>query len=360
MERPMQRKAEPGLLVAGWNRLRQSHKALWWVYAVNLVLSLFSAVGFGLRISRVLDHSTASARLVTGMNLGYLIELATHRDVQPAIAFNSTLAASALFFLFTLFALGGILQSYARERHLVPGEFFQAAGSFFWRFVRLLIWTVVFLISVGIIYALFVALITRAFASSSHPTMEFWLRLIVCAVIWIILAIIRLCFDLAQVRTVIEDRRGMTRVLAECIRLTRRHLRQLFPVYFAISLVGWIGTALAFWCWLKLAPPENTLLMFVLGQFVVLLWITTRLWQRAAEVTWFQRYRQSQLALALPAPIEAPKAFNEQSTSPDESSLAPTALYEASLLQATAPSPEVSSVPKETSPIPDPNQAPSL
>jgi len=295
----MHLKPESGLLVAGWSRLRQSHKVLWWVYVVNLVLALFSAIGLSLRLSRVLDHSAAAARLVNGMDLGYLIELAAHPDVQPAIAFNSSLAAAALFFLFMLFALGGILQSYARGRHLVPGEFFQAAGSFFWRFVRLLLWTFVFLIPGGILLALFGAVIGRATANSSHASLEFWLRLAAYAVVWILLTIVRLCFDIAQVKTVGEDRRDMTRVLGASIRLTLRNLGTLFPIYFGLSLLGWAGTALVFWCWLKAVPADNTLAMFLLGQFIALLWITTRLWQRACEVVWFQRYQSLQLPLAL-------------------------------------------------------------
>jgi hypothetical protein len=325
-------RTQPGLLAAGWNLLRQSHKVLWWVYVVNLVLGLLSITGLSLRLSRVLNHSLAADQLVHGMDLGHLVELLANPGVQPLTAVNCSLAYSALFLLFMLFALGGILESYVRGRHLVPGEFFQAAGAFFWRFVRLLLWTLLFLIPPAIVFYFGNVLASRLGDRSAVASLAFWLRLIVCAIVWLILAVIRICFDVAQVKAVIEDRRAMTRVLGEALALARRHLGTLFWMYFRITLIGWVGAALAVWCWLALVPPPMTVLTFLLGQCIALLWIATRLWQRACEVAWYQRTQPPALLLAA--------AGSDESVSPDEG---PSSSDAPGSAETAAPSLEASS-----------------
>ncbi len=48
-----------------------------------------------------------------------------------------------LFLLFMLFVSGGILEVYRQDRRLNTGDFFAASGAFFWRFVRLMLLSLV-------------------------------------------------------------------------------------------------------------------------------------------------------------------------------------------------------------------------
>ncbi len=307
-------KTKPGLLAAGWTRVRQSHKVLWWVYVVNLVLGLFSAFALALRLSGLLNHSLAASRLTKGMDMGVLVELLSLPEALSTGALHGSLVASVLFFLFMLFALGGILQSFARQRHLVPGEFFQAAGAFFWRLVRLLLWTLVSFIPVGILYALLSGIASRIAANSAHAALEFYLRFAVYLVVWLVMIVVRLCFDVAQVKLIVEDRHRVTRTLRAAIGLTRAHLGTLFWMYFRINLIGWVGSVIIFWCWLKGVAPEMTLFSFILGQLLALLWIVVRLWQRASEVVWFQRIQLAAVPvdMAAPEPLAVPEPLLQE------------------------------------------------
>ena len=96
---------------------------------------------------------------------------------------------------------------------------------------------------------------------------------------------------MAQVLAVAEDDRVMGRALMHALRLTLANFTTLFWIYLRISLIAWAFLAAAFWAWIKLVQPEWIGVSFLMGQVVLLVWLGTRLWQRAGEIVWYQRQR---------------------------------------------------------------------
>ena len=139
---------------------------------------------------------------------------------------------------------------------------------------------------------------------SPHEQLGFWLRLLGCGGVLVLAMAIRLWFDMAQVRTVIEDERRVSRALRDAFRLTFAHFLQLFWMYLRTILFACFGTALAVGCWTRFARAENIGVTFLIGQFVAWLWIVTRLWQRASEVVWYQRQHPVSLSPAIPEQTE--------------------------------------------------------
>jgi len=241
----MNSKSELGPLTAAWRLVWQTQRVLWWIYAVNLVLGFLSATAFALKLRSVLDHSLGAQRLYQSFDLAYLAELAANPDVQLASRPASALGFAAIFFIFMLFATGGILDTYVRNRALVPGEFFQACGAFFWRFVRLLLWFTLFLAPLGLL----VRGIPRwSRHLSDHFALEqlgFAGQIVGFGFVLLILFLLRLWFDMAQVRAVIEDERRMACNLGRAFWLTFVNFAELIWMYLRPSLLAWAGTALA-------------------------------------------------------------------------------------------------------------------
>ncbi|HEY1272066.1 MAG TPA: hypothetical protein VGF08_08780, partial [Terriglobales bacterium] len=111
--------------------------------------------------------------------------------------------------------------------------------------------------------------------------------------------------DLAQVRAVIEDERTMWKNCRQALGLLRMNFGSLFWLYFRISLVSWLVGAAGLWLWSHM-PGQLSGLSFAILEVVLFWWVLVRLWQRAAEVTWYQRQVVSQLAVAQPGGISAP------------------------------------------------------
>ncbi len=266
-----------------WRRQR----VLWWTYAVNLLQGVGGTVPTAIGVGAILNHSLASEKLVHGFDLATFAELAMSpsqpHDVTPAVLF------ALVFFIFMLFREGGLLTAYRAERQLTTAEFFEACGRFFWRFVRLLILFAIALIPIGILNLILSGLSDRLSNDSPHPMRGFEVQVVRILVELILLMAVRLVFDMAQVRVVVEDEHAVRWALWRGCKLAARRFPSLFGIYFVISLLAFSGLAAVAWVWARWLRPESIGLTFLLTQGFLLFWLGTRFWQRASEVVWYLR-----------------------------------------------------------------------
>ena len=118
---------------------------------------------------------------------------------------------------------------------------------------------------------------------------EFYILLAGGAVVVLLILFVRLWFDIAQVRAVVQNEPRMWPNLWKALGITWRQARTLFRVYLCISGVAWVTLAVGLFIWAKL-PPTVTPLTFLLLQFIIFIQLATRLWQRASAVTWSKRH----------------------------------------------------------------------
>jgi len=280
--------ADKSPLVAGLGLVWRRQSVLWWIFVVNFVLAAMGAATFTRQVSPALDHSLQSQALVYGFNPFLLSNLLLE---QHGVAAAGTASACLVlvFFIFMLFVEGGLLEVYRLDRGLTKGEFFDASGWFFWRFVRLLIMLLIALIPVGIVYGL----ITRAShlvdERSPSPVLGIWVLSFGLLVVLFLGQAVRLWFDMAQIRAVAEDERAMRRALGRAFKITFGNFGSLYWIYLRISIVAWLVMAVLLWIWTRLVRPEWIGVSFLLTQLMLLGWLGTRLWQRASETLWYQR-----------------------------------------------------------------------
>jgi len=261
--------------------------ALWWAYVVNLMLGLMGTLSTAIGVGAILNHSFASEKLVHGFDVPTLAELA----MNPAQPFH---AASAMlfvlvFFIFMLFIEGGVLAAYRADRKLPTAEFFDACGRFFWRFFRLLILFAIALIPILILNRIVTRWSDRLATDSPQPLRGFEVQVAGTLVVLVLLMVMRLAFDIAQVRIVVEDERAVRRALWGGWKLTWRRFPSLFGIYSAISVIAWSGLAAACAVWAWWVRSEWTAVTFLLTQAFLLFWLGTRYWQRASEIVWYLR-----------------------------------------------------------------------
>jgi hypothetical protein len=134
-------------------------------------------------------------------------------------------------------------------------------------------------------------------SNSPYERLGFWIEVAGYGLIAIALMIVRLWFDMTQVLVVAENRPKMANALVHAFRLTFSNLPALFWLYFRLSLIAWAGTVFAVYAWIKLVPPSQVGIAFLLGQFIAFLWLATRLWQRASEVAWYEQNRPQPVLL---------------------------------------------------------------
>src|SRR5664279_2740634 len=312
---------EKGLVSAGFSLLWRRQGILWWVFVVNVVCGALGTAPAAVQLARALHRSLAGQPLAKGFDLGMLLELVER--ISLTFGSRTSLMRSTtgsylfafLFLLFMLFVSGGILETYRQDSKLTAGDFFAASGAFFWRFVRLMLLSIIPFVVAGAIYQgldkLSEYLGDKAIAGQVG-IFSGWAGLVV----FLLLALaVRLWFDLAQVRAVAQNERGMWRNLWESYGVTRRNLGTLFWMYFRISLVAVIALLIAFLIWAKL-PPTAIPATFILLEFIILSQLAARLWQLASATAWYKRYAEVVPAEAVAYTAPQPEGVIEVAETP--------------------------------------------
>jgi len=277
------------LVAAGAALVWRRQRVLWWIYVVNLALGFLGTVGARIQLQQLLKYSLAGESLTKGFDLGMFFELVNVPAAKLMRSIGSSFLFALLFPLFMLFVTGGILSVYREDRRFTTSEFFASSGAFFWRFVRLMLFL---LIPFGILAGVFSGvrrLAERIGDRTIAAQTEFYILLAGGVVVILLVLFVRLWFDIAQVHAVLQDERRMWPNLWKALGITWRQARTLFRVYLCISGVAWVTLAVGLFIWAKL-PPTVTPITFLLLQFIVLMQLATRLWQRASVVTWYKHH----------------------------------------------------------------------
>ena len=296
---------QPGLLTEGFRRTWNYQRVVWFMFAISLVFGHFSAGPITHKLDGVTDHSLQSQRLTGIFDFGTFSGLSSSPEVKLFEVAGVSFGFAMLFSVIVLFLTGGILEAYRSGRKLTTREFFEACGSYFWRWVRLLIMMLIVMIPVLMLLKPLTDKPSAMLANATQEKTGFWLLLLAIGAVGLILMCIRLWFDMAQVRAVVEEETGMFRNAGRAFRLTFGNFASLFWMYFRISLVGWLVVALGLYVWAKM-PPARSQLTFLILELVILCGFGTRLWLRASEMIWYQRRYLAPLTVPVPAAPPSP------------------------------------------------------
>ena len=306
-----------GVFVAGAALVWRRQRILWWVFVVNLVLGLLGASGARAQLDRVFQHSLAGHGFRNGFDMGLFLDLITDPQVALMRSAGSSVVFAALFLLFMLFVGGGILQAYRDDRRLTMEEFFGASGAFFWRFVRLLLASLIPLVILGILLSGIAKVSGRIGDQAVSDMTGFYAEVVGLLIVALFGLFIRLWFDIAQVRAVVQNERGMWRNAWKTFGITLRNLGGLYPAYFAIGVVALLVIVAGLAVWAHL-PAAATPVTFLVLELIMLAQLASRLWQRACAMTWYKRHAELVPAVAVAYTTPHPAEILETAPLPAE------------------------------------------
>jgi hypothetical protein len=312
------------LLGSGAGMVARNKRYIIWFYLLNLFLGLFGTVSFVTQARTVLDHSLHADRLLHGFDLAVFGEMFARPEFGPSASSGlSALLFSVAFFLATALFLPGVLQGYASphglarqgafssgvfnrytsQARLPRDEFFRACGRNLWRFFRLLI---VFAIVAGIVSGLLFAAraaLVRKTTESTIEVLPFSVSVASLFVIFLVMTVIRIWFDLAQTDVVLSDQGAVRKSIAAGFRHTWRSLFRLWMSYFVISVGAGLVLLAGIWVWLRFVPTESVFKAFLAAQATLLLLLIPRFWQRAVAVAYYEENMVPVVALEPIEPI---------------------------------------------------------
>jgi hypothetical protein len=298
-----------GLLSSGWSMVGRNKRYIVWFFLLNLLLGLFGTVGFFTQAGTILDHSLKAKRLVDGFDVGVYGEMVARPEFGPIIATRlPAIVFAVLFLLSTALFLPGVLQGYASTYRLPREDFFRACGRNLWRFIRLLIVAgFIFLIATGALFGLQGALVTKA-GESTNEMLSFYVSMASLAVIFLVMSVLRIWFDLAQADVVLSDQRAVRKSIGKAFRHTWRGLGRLLTSYVVATIVAAIVLLAGLWVWMTLVRPASVAGAFLVSQLTLLLLLVPRFWQRGVAVTYYQRHMVEPIAVHVftPVPVVEP------------------------------------------------------
>ena len=277
-----------GLLSSGWSMVGRNKRYIAWFYLLNLLLGLFGTVAFFKQAGTILDHSLLADRLVHGFDFGVYGEMLARPEFGPTSASGAAGACFAvLFFVATALFLPGVLQGYASTYRLPREDFFRACGRNLWRFIRLTIVAgIVMGIVAGVLFGIRGALV-KAADESTNELLPVYVSFASLLVIFLVMSVLRIWFDLAQADVVLSDQRAVRKSIGAGFRHAWRGLGRLLASYVTTTIVAAIVLAAGLWVWMKFVPPASVVGAFVVSQLTLLLLLIPRFWQRGVAVTYY-------------------------------------------------------------------------
>ena len=293
---------DEGLLSSGLGMVLRNKRYIVWFYVLNIFLGLFGTVVFLNQVGSILDHSLQSDRLLHGFSLGTLIEMFSRPEFGPTVASRASAVFFALLFLVaTAMFLPGVLQGYASTYRLPRDEFFRTCGRNLWRFIRLMMVAgIVMGIAASALFGLH-GVLERKAAESTNELLLPEVRIVGLFLIFLVMATLRIWFDLAEVDIVLNDQRAVGKSIAAGFRHTFRSLGRLLGSYLVATIGAAFVLSVGLFLWMKSVAPESVVGALVISQLTLLLLLIPRFWQRGVAVS----YWQQQMIPVVPAePIE--------------------------------------------------------
>jgi hypothetical protein len=278
------------LLGSGLGMVMRNKRYLFWFWLLNVLLAEFGVAAFRTQASQVLDNSLYSGGLVHGFSLAVFGEMLsrpefgpTNTAVAPAVCF------AILFFLFTALFLPGVFQGYTSNYRLPRDDFFRACGRNLWRFIRLmLVAGLVMGIAAAALFSLNDANVTHA-GESTNELLPFEMKVLGLAVIFLVMTILRIWFDLAEADVVLSDQSAVRKSIGWGFRYTFRGIWRLLASYVLTTAVAAIILLGGIFVWRYWVAPQRVGLALLVSQFTLLLLLIPRFWQRAVAASYWQK-----------------------------------------------------------------------
>jgi hypothetical protein len=309
-----------GLLSAALSMVLRNKRYVFWFYLLNISLGLFGTVAFINQAGTILDHSLLSDRLVHGFSFGVLIEMFARPEFGPTIASRGpAMFFSILFLVATALFLPGVFQGFASTYRLPREDFFRACGRNLWRYIRLLIVAGILMgAATGTLFWIEDVLEKKAAESTNElllPAVQF----IALVVIFLIMTVFRIWFDLAEADVVLNDQRAVRKSIWAGLSHTLRNLIRLLTSYVITAVVAAIVLVGGLWAWMKFVAPENVAGAFLMAQLTLLLLLIPRFWQRGVAVSYWQQKMMVPVVMTQPInplPIAPPPHIEPQPDPP--------------------------------------------
>jgi hypothetical protein len=239
------------------------------LYAVNLACAGLVALPFLILVQQELGHSLLGLRIQPA-DLNWLGEaVLEHGASLPAMAAG---------------VLGAIVDRLLdKEGRAGLAEFAADGGRYFWRYVRLFLISLVFLV---LTLGVFMSLVSALFEPLSKAALTEWPALILSNLHFLIalllLSVVHMVVDYARIAVAAEGERRVLRALRHVFTFLRKRFFRAWAIYLLLVVLTLLGSVVFYFVFNRLGDPS--VIQVVAGLAVMQLYMVFRIWVRTLFV----------------------------------------------------------------------------
>ncbi|WP_321477444.1 hypothetical protein [uncultured Paludibaculum sp.] len=278
---------------AGRVSLRKRMMVAYWFF--HTLMAAFVAFPLmGVAISN-LSHSRYGNELLRGFDVSWLVEIIfyTQGNQAPAIL-PGVLLAVFLLFLGSTFLAGGAVRMLVHDGpDYSPRMFYEGCGRYFWRFLRLALYSLFFYGIALILRRMLQKLAERVWGDGMEDHQLIIAGWVVSGVLLLLMALVNTAMDYAKVRLVVDNSRKSLRAAFGSMRLVLTHPGKTMGVWLVLTifLAAFVALYLPLSNALQGGGTGAVLALIVVQQLYVFarVWLRMMAWGAAVELDPFVR-----------------------------------------------------------------------
>jgi hypothetical protein len=223
-----------GLLNA-WNE----RKMLFWLYGFNFIFAYLLTLPILMMLSNALDGTTAAEKVLQAFDLTIFRTIIA--EYGSGLTFSRLLITIGLFyFVLNIFFAGGVLKVFVEEKRFQLSDFFSGCVEYFYRFFKLFLISLLFLVGVFMVNLLLSnlsGLLTDNATAEHTGILLFFIRM---GIVVFLLALTNMIFDYAKIMIVVNDYYDMIKAVKLTFMFVMMSLFKtvgLYALYFLTAVI---------------------------------------------------------------------------------------------------------------------------
>jgi len=276
---------------SGWKKVWKNKKMWVLLYLLNVVFALLSAVPFLGFLSESVGHTLANSKMLDGFDYTFISDLMREYGSGLSVILNLSKGIILLFFLFSIFWMGGILSILKNEENDYSfRKFWQGSAVYFWKLIRLTFYFTFFqIVILGFFAFLFLQQGVSPFEVESEVSII--KSIMILLPIYLLSATIFFMIqDYAKIHIVHDETKFIFQPIKNAFRFVFKNFRKCFGLYL-LNLLTFAVFFSIYWILSNSFNSNSTptiTLLFLIGQTFIFSRIAVKLLNLGSAMELFQ------------------------------------------------------------------------
>ena len=227
------------LFIKGINRVIHNKKMWLLLFGLQFLLSVILILPLKSQLGQMFDHSLMGQEILQGIGANAFFEFITFHWQSVSLGLVLLVIFGLVYLCLSIFLNGGILGVFIREDESFSANlFFGSSGLYFYRFLRLFIFSLGFIVVVLFIDS-GLGRLFHWIAGDFEP-LQMGFRILRIFILLFLVFFIKMVFDYAKIRTVLLERQDMFKTGLRSWGFVFQHMGKALGLFYIVASSGLI------------------------------------------------------------------------------------------------------------------------